>query len=227
MADEKDSGAKAGLPTRTASSTHRDAPAPTAQEPQPTLSSPAIVAVLAVVVIALIVALGLIVFGGSKSPTEGASPSTVATPGTASPTPTVAPLDTSSPTPTTGRGVSGDGTATGQVNGCNTYGENCDENPIFVNLPPDNYDARSWPVVERVDHGTVLTARCWALGGITWNYAALTQPPDRGPDPYDSEVHYNVQATDGSWGWIPDTYFVRDKVDHLGLSVCPDQGPGT
>jgi len=106
----------------------------------------------------------------------------------------------------------------GTVHGCNTYGGNCDGNPIYDEVPPEGYDWAAWPILARVDNGTVLTARCWALGGMTYNYRV--DPPDHGPDPYASETYFNVQAPDGRWGWIPDTYFVRDQGNRMGLPRC-------
>ena len=106
------------------------------------------------------------------------------------------------------------------VNGCNTYGEQCDGNPIYVNVPPPNYDYRTWPKLTTVANGTILTARCWETGGTTWNYAILQSPPDLGPNPYESNIYFDVLAPTGQWGWIPDTYFARDKQGKLGLPAC-------
>lgn len=135
-----------------------------------------------------------------------------------SPGPTAA-----TPEPTDG-GVSVDtgpndpATSEGTVRGCNTYGGNCDGNPIHVQVPPPNYDWASWPTIDRVPNGSVLVARCWAIGATVTNYRV--DPPDHGPDPYASDIHFNVQAADGRWGWIPDTYFVRDQGGRMGLQRC-------
>jgi hypothetical protein len=113
----------------------------------------------------------------------------------------------------------------GTVHGCNTYGENCEGNPIYEEVPPTSgYDWSTWPKVATVPNGTELVARCWALGAVTTNYASRADPPDHGPDPYASDTYYNVQAPNGRWGWIPDTYFVRDQNDRLGLPRCPSTG---
>ncbi len=106
------------------------------------------------------------------------------------------------------------------MNGCNTYGEYCDDNPIYVDVPPDDYDYSVLAKVATVSHGTVLTARCWALGGTTFNYAASHTPPDYGPDPYESDIYFYVLAPSGQWGWIPDTFFVRDETVRMGLLAC-------
>jgi len=113
-------------------------------------------------------------------------------------------------------------TREGVVNGCNTYGENCNGNPIYEATPPEGYDWSTWPTITTVDNGTTLTARCWAIGGMTYNYRV--DPLDLGPDPYESNVYFNVQTPDGRWGWIPDTYFVRDRTGQMGLDQCPDHG---
>jgi hypothetical protein len=127
--------------------------------------------------------------------------------------------------PSVGDIDAGDETRRGVVNGCNTYGTNCDGNPIYRELPPaSGYDWPTWPKITTVEHGSRLEARCWAIGGMTWNYAAQASPPDHGPDPYASDIHFNVRAPNGEWGWIPDTYFVRDQDDRLGLRRCTDTG---
>lgn len=41
-----------------------------------------------------------------------------------------------------------------------------------------------------------------------------------GPEEESSNVNFNVQAPGGQWGWIPDTYFVRDQSGRLGLPLC-------
>ncbi|HET6949614.1 MAG TPA: hypothetical protein VFI47_04515 [Acidimicrobiales bacterium] len=106
------------------------------------------------------------------------------------------------------------------VNGCNSYGANCDGNPIYATLPPPGYDWATWPKVGAVDNGETLLARCWGVGGTTTNYASGLDPPDLGPDPYESDLFFFVLAPGGAWGWIPDTYFARDKVHRLGLPPC-------
>ena len=109
----------------------------------------------------------------------------------------------------------------GTVNGCNTYGENCEGNPIFRDAPPQNYDAYiANQKVATVANGTQLTARCWSTGTVVWNYAALHQPVNYGDNPYDSTIYFYVLAPNGQWGFIPDTYFVRDKTNKLGLASC-------
>lgn len=114
----------------------------------------------------------------------------------------------------------------GAVRGCNTYGENCDGNPIYRDVPPPDYDWPTWPKITTVVNGTVLQASCWDIGGMTWNYAAKAIPPDHGPDPYASDVYFYVLAPSGDWGWIPDTYFVRDQGGRMGLPKCAGkQGP--
>jgi hypothetical protein len=102
------------------------------------------------------------------------------------------------------------------VNGCNTYGEDCDGNNIYKSVPPEGYQPPLVAKWENVPNGTVLVARCWTVGGTTTNYATT----DPGPSPYSSTVYYEVQASGGQWGYIPDTYFVRDKAGHLGLRYC-------
>jgi hypothetical protein len=117
------------------------------------------------------------------------------------------------------------GTRSGAVQGCNTYGENCDGNPIYQDVPPPDYDWTTWPKLTTVVNGTVLEARCWAVGGMTWNYAARATPPDHGPDPYASDVVFNVRVPDSDdWGWIPDTYYVRDASERMGLPRCSRSG---
>lgn len=111
-------------------------------------------------------------------------------------------------------------TRQGTVKGCNTYGQNCEGNPIYVNVPGPGYNWRAEPTIARVPNGSTLTARCWATGGTTYNYAASHQPPHYGPNPYESNVYFSVQAPDGRWGFIPDTYFVRDKGGRLGMPAC-------
>lgn len=109
-------------------------------------------------------------------------------------------------------------TRDGVVNGCNTYGEYCDGNPVYVELPPPDVDYFTWPRIASVDNGVTFTARCWAVGAIYTNYQI--DPEDLGPDPYDSNIHFNVLAPNGDWGWIPDVYFVRDEVGRMGLPEC-------
>lgn len=131
-------------------------------------------------------------------------------PPTTPPPPTTA---APSPTPTTRRN--------GTVNGCNTYGQNCDGNPIFRGPPPQtNSQYQSATRITAVNNGVTLTARCWATGTVVWNYAVSYNPPDYGPNPYESTIYFSVQAPNGEWGFIPDTYFVRDKNGQLGLAAC-------
>lgn len=159
------------------------------------------------------------------------SPSATSPPATSSPArppatspPQKAPAGTSapatSPPVTSPPATSGPTERVGTVNGCNTYGQHCEGNPIYRDVPPDGYNFATWPKIATVNNGTQLTARCWGSGGVTWNYAALHNPPDYGPNPYDSTIYFYVRAPDGQWGYIPDTYFVRDKVTKLGLPAC-------
>jgi len=105
----------------------------------------------------------------------------------------------------------------GTVHGCNTYGQNCDNDPLYAQVPPEGYDWKTWAKNATVPNGSKLVAHCWAQGGLTTNYALA----DRGPDPYDSDIYYNVSTPDGSrHGFMPDTYFVRDKAGRLGLPSC-------
>jgi hypothetical protein len=110
----------------------------------------------------------------------------------------------------------------GIVHGCNTYGENCEGNPIFRGPPPTSYEdfTTGHTKIETVPNGTRLFARCWNTGTVAWNYAALHDPVDYGPDPYDSTVYFQVKASNGEWGYIADTYFVRDKTGKMGLPHC-------
>lgn len=152
------------------------------------------------------------------------SPPTTQPPATSPPTtsppttspPTTSPPTTSPPAATTTPPVERIGT----VNGCNTYGQNCEGNPIDGDVPPAGYNYQTWPKVTSVPNGAQLSARCWARGGTTWNYAASHNPPDYGPNPYESDIYFYVRAPNGEWGWIPDTYFVRDKVNMMGLPAC-------
>jgi hypothetical protein len=137
--------------------------------------------------------------------------------------PATSPSATQAPTtapPATQAPATAPSTRDGTVNGCNTYGQNCEGNPIYRDLPPPGYDYRTWPKITTVANGSHLAARCWAEGGTTWNYAAAHNPPDFGPNPYESNVYFSVRAPNGEWGWIPDTYFVRDKIGRLGLPRC-------
>jgi len=152
----------------------------------------------------------------SPSVPDSSTPNTEppADPTTAGPTPT--PESDAPPPPAT---VAPTTTAQGKVNGCDTYGGNCNDNPLYVNVPPDGYNWKTEPKLTTVPDGTVLTARCYATGGTTYNWAH--SGGDLGPDPYDSDVYFSVQSpVDGSWGFIPDTYYVRDKIGHLGLQPC-------
>jgi hypothetical protein len=90
-----------------------------------------------------------------------------------------------------------------------------------VSVPPENYNYTTFPRITTAPNGTTLTARCWAEGGRTYNWAAKLNPPDPGPNPYDSTIYYSVQVPGSSqWGYIPDTYFVRDKNGRMGLPAC-------
>lgn len=106
--------------------------------------------------------------------------------------------------------------AVGTVNGCNTYGENCDGNPLYVDVPALGYDWNTQPKVTTVPNGTTLTATCFRTGGETTNYAV----DDPGPNPYGSDIYYLATDAAGHTGWIPDTYFVRDKIGRMGLQRC-------
>jgi hypothetical protein len=137
--------------------------------------------------------------------------------GTRAPIPTARPVAPRSKPPAPPTPVTRQGT----VNGCNTYGQDCDRDPIYQSVPGPGYSASQQAKIATVDNGTVLTARCWAQGGVTYNYAASHTPPDLGPNPYQSDIYFYVKApgTD-RWGYIPDTYFVHDKVGKLGLPGC-------
>ena len=130
------------------------------------------------------------------------------------PTPTqrMAPSSGASPSP----GI----THVGIVQGCDSWGENCTQNPIYTAVPPPGYDYTTFTKLATVDNGASLLARCWSVGGDTTNYASAHNPPDLGPNPYDSAIYFQVQAPNGQWGWIPDTYFVRDKINKMGLLSC-------
>lgn len=104
--------------------------------------------------------------------------------------------------------------------GCNTYGEYCDDNPIFVSKPVTQDYYQTAAVIERVPNGTVMEAACFGTGPITYNYAAQTSPPDPGPNPYQSDVYYRVRAPSGSWGWVSDAFFARSGSAHLQLQPC-------
>ena len=123
--------------------------------------------------------------------------------------------EASSPPPVT---TPAPATAQGIVTGCNTYGQNCEVNPLYVNVPAVGFNWKSEPKLTAVSNGAKLTARCYAIGGMTYNWAVSIG--DRGPDPYESNVYYSVQAPDGRWGFIPDTYFVRDQGNRMGLPAC-------
>lgn len=108
-------------------------------------------------------------------------------------------------------------TALIRANGCNSYGANCDNNPIYADVPQAGYNWRSQPKRAAVPNGTELTARCWGQGGRTTNYAEA----DPGPAPYGSDVYYYVQVPgSGDWGYIPDTYSARDANGRAGLPHC-------
>lgn len=153
---------------------------------------------------------------GGADPGPGPSPTPVAPPAPHAPPSTPPPAVT--PPPTTPPPLV---TANGVVNGCDTYGQSCGDNPLYAEVPPAGYDYTTWPKVTTVANGATLTARCWARGGITYNYAAWFDPPDYGDDPYESDVYFNVRVAGGDqWAWIPDTYFVRDKNGRMGLPEC-------
>lgn len=146
-------------------------------------------------------------------------PTTTSLPPAVAPTTTTSPPTTNAPPPPPPT-IPTPVERVGRVNGCNTYGQYCEDNPIYRDVPPAGYDFRSWPKIAVVANGAELSARCWARGGVTWNYAALRNPPDPGPNPYESDVYFSVRAPDGRWGWIPDTYFVRDKTNRMDLPAC-------
>jgi serine/threonine protein kinase len=160
--------------------------------------------------------------------TPPASPSTTRAARTSAPTPsastaaatvTVTARPPSTTTRTTTRSTPP--TRTGTVNSCNTYGQNCNAKNIYVSVPPDGYNYTTFPRITTVPNGATLTARCWAEGGRTYNWAAKIAKPDPGPNPYDSTIYYSVQVPGSSqWGYLPDTYFVRDKSGRMGLPAC-------
>lgn len=104
-----------------------------------------------------------------------------------------------------------------RANGCNSYGQNCDGNPIYVDVPPPGYNWTTQPKRATVPNGTELTASCWGQGGRTTNYAEA----DPGPNPYGSDAYYLVQVPGSTdRGYIPDTYSARDANGHAGLPRC-------
>jgi hypothetical protein len=109
--------------------------------------------------------------------------------------------------------------AWGNVQSCNTNGEECTPAPIYESVPPSNYNYLTVRKVARADNGRSLPATCWATGGITYNWSALSDPPVTGRNDYQSAVYFKV-TVDGVVGWIADTYFVRDGVHRLGLPPC-------
>lgn len=111
-------------------------------------------------------------------------------------------------------------TEKGTVFGCDSFGQNCDDIPIYAELPPVDADAGDAVTLATVTKGTELRARCWSEGARTYNFDATAEPPDPGPDPYQSDVYFNVQVLGDTWGWISDTTFVRDKGLKLGLPRC-------
>jgi serine/threonine protein kinase len=135
---------------------------------------------------------------------------------TATPPPTVAPTTVTPPPPPPPKPT----TVTGVVIGCDSFGQRCDNIPIHGALPPPDTDPRAVSTLAKVTQGTEMRARCWAEGARTYNYDASAEPPDLGPDPYDSDVYFNVQVLGETWGWISDTSFVRDKGLKLGLPRC-------
>jgi len=100
------------------------------------------------------------------------------------------------------------------INGCNTYGMWCDGNPVFSALPVAG--ATNIPKVELLNNGVQFSARCWSEGVTTYNYATW----DLGPNPYDSTIYYYSRTTAGNYGWVPDTWSVRDKWNKAGLRRC-------
>jgi hypothetical protein len=115
--------------------------------------------------------------------------------------------------------VARDPDGVGTVQGCNTFGRECDGNPVYKSVPTV-YDPGSMPrVVARIDSGANLQASCWVQGARITNWASESDPPDPGPDPYQSDIHFRVLTPNG-WGYLADTHFVRDKVGKLGLPMC-------
>jgi serine/threonine protein kinase len=139
---------------------------------------------------------------------------------TATPPPTVAPTTVTPPPPPPPPPPPKPTTVTGVVIGCDSFGQRCDDIPIHGALPPPDTDPRAVSTLAKVTQGTEMRARCWAEGARTYNYDASAEPPDLGPDPYDSDVYFNVQVLGETWGWISDTSFVRDKGLKLGLPRC-------
>jgi hypothetical protein len=153
--------------------------------------------------------------GPAIDPVDGGQGETITSPGTPGPDSPPTSVEQTAPVPTTAPAPQ---TRSGVVNGCNTYGEDCGANPLYGSVPPPGYDHNTFPHVGTVAHGQQLEARCWARGGTTYNYAAFYDPPDRGPDPYASDIYYQVRFG-GQWRWIADTYFVRDP-GGFGLPAC-------
>jgi hypothetical protein len=147
----------------------------------------------------------------------------VAPPSPATPPAPAPNIQPAAPVPTTSKSTPPPPpSAVGTVNGCNTYGGYCENNPAFTTVPPPGTTVAqfiAWPRATSVPNGAQLTATCWTTGVLVWNYAAQHNPIDYGPNPYESDVYYRVSAN-GTSGYIPDTYFVRDKNGHLGLPHC-------
>jgi hypothetical protein len=156
----------------------------------------------------------------SRPPSGGANPGPGSGSKTVAPPRTQMPADPSPPPTTPPATTPPPITADGVVQGCNTYGEHCAATPLYAKVPPPDYNYRSWPTVTTVTNGTTLTARCWARGGVTFNYAAWLDPPDYGPNPYESPIYFSVRVSGGQWAYIPDAYFVRDKSGRMGLPEC-------
>jgi hypothetical protein len=156
--------------------------------------------------------------GPSQTSDSGSLSTDNGRPGEAGPTGATNPPDPwgGAPTPTTQVDTIPPSRETALVRGCNTYGNDCNDRPLYAEVPPQGYDPTTWPTVTTVSNGTILTARCWKIGGVTANF----DPPDSGPDPYESDVYFNVQFPSSQWVWIPDTYFVRDKTHRMGLPTC-------
>jgi hypothetical protein len=147
-------------------------------------------------------------------------PRTSVPPTTATPPPSVPPTTVTPPPPPPPPPPPKPTTVTGAVIGCDSFGQRCDNIPIHGALPPPDTDPRAVSTLATVTQGTEIRARCWAEGARTYNYNASAEPPDLGPDPYDSDVYFNVQVLGETWGWISDTSFVRDKGLKLGLPRC-------
>jgi hypothetical protein len=154
---------------------------------------------------------------GTVLPSEASGPVVLGTstlPGPESPSGRVdiAPTSSAPPSPPPGR--------LAKVLGCNTYGESCDGNPVLRVVPTaDPYAITEEMVVARYSTGVMLRALCWETGATTYNWSALTDPPDPGPDPYQSQIYYRVQTDVGS-GFMSDVFLGRDRNGKLSLQPC-------